>query len=103
DEWWAIFGVTLQTALSFIYSHLVGVQIVATIGAYGVAIIVLTVLIRLLLAPLQQYQLVRQRKAMVEPRTLAPQLADLTKQDKKDPQRMTTERMKLYQEHGVNP
>ena len=103
DAWWAIFGLTLQTALSFIYSHLSGVSIIATIGAYGVAIIVLTIVIRLLLAPLQQFQLVMQRRAMVEQRKLAPQLAELTKKYKKDPQRMNTERMKLYQEHGVNP
>ena len=56
DAWWAIFGVTLQTALGFIYNNLVGVPAIATIGAYGVAIIVLTIIIRVLLSPLQQFQ-----------------------------------------------
>jgi YidC/Oxa1 family membrane protein insertase len=68
-----------------------------------VAIIVLTILIRLLLAPLQQFQLVNQRKTMVEQRKLAPQMAELSKKYKKDPQRLNAERMKLMQEHGVNP
>jgi YidC/Oxa1 family membrane protein insertase len=73
------------------------------IGAYGVAVIVLTVIIRLILAPLQQFQLVTQRKSMVEQRKVAPQIAELRKKYKKDPQRLQAETMKLYQEHGVNP
>ena len=77
--------------------------LVATIGAYGVAIVVLTIIIRVLLSPLQQFQLVTQRKTMVEQRKLAPQVGELRKKYKKDPQRLNTEMMKLYQEHGVNP
>ena len=103
DAWWAIFGVTIKTALSFIYEHLAGVPVIATIGAYGVAIIVLTIIIRVLLSPLQQFQLVTQRKTMVEQRKLAPQVAELRKKYKKDPQRLNSEMMKMYQEHGVNP
>jgi YidC/Oxa1 family membrane protein insertase len=68
-----------------------------------VAIIVLTIVIRLILAPLQQFQLVTQRKTMVEQRKLAPQVADLRKKYKKDPTKLNAEMMKLYQEHGVNP
>ncbi len=103
DAWWAIFGVTLQTALGFIYDHVAGIGVIEAIGAYGVAIIVLTVIIRVLLAPLQQFQLLTQRKTMVEQRKLAPQVGELRKKYKKDPQRLNTEMMKLYQEHGVNP
>ena len=103
SAWWTIFGVTLQSALSFIYTHVVGIAVFNTIGAYGVAIIFLTILIRLLLAPLQQFQLVTQRRTMVEQRKLAPQVAELRKKYKKEPQRLNTEMMKLYQEHGVNP
>ena len=94
---------TLNTALGFIYSNVQGIPVVSVIGAYGVAIIVLTILIRLLLAPLQQFQLVTQRKTLVEQRKLAPQVAELRKKYKKDPQRLNTEMMKMYQEHGVNP
>ena len=73
------------------------------IGPYGVAIVLLTIAIRLLLAPLQQFQLVNQRKNMIEQRKLAPQMAELAKKYKKDPQRLNVERMKLMQEHGVIP
>src|SRR2546423_1489812 len=101
--WWNVFGVTLQSALSFIYSQVVGIPFLDLIGPYGVAIVVLTILIRLILAPLQQFQLVNQRKTMVEQRKLAPEMAELTKKYKKDPQKLNSERMKLMQEHGVNP
>lgn len=77
--------------------------VVETIGAYGVAIVIVTVIIRLLLAPLQQFQLLRSRKTMAEQRKLAPQVAELRKKYKKEPQKLNAEMMKLYQEHGVNP
>ena len=93
----------LSALLNFIYAHFQGVPILETIGAYGMAIIVLTIMIRLLLAPLQQFQLVTQRKSMAEQRKLAPQVAELRKKHKKDPQKLNSEMMKLYQEHGVNP
>ncbi len=101
--WWAVFGVTLQSLLTFIYTHIAGVSFFAAIGAYGVAIIVITVIIRVLLSPLQQFQLVTQRKTYAEQRKLAPEVAELRKKYRKDPQRLNTETMKLYQEHGVNP
>ena len=93
----------LGSLLSFMYDHLVGVPIIATIGAYGVAIIVVTILIRLALAPLQQFQLVTQRRTVAEQRKLAPEVAQLKKKFGKDAQKLNAEMMKLYQEHGVNP
>jgi len=103
DLWWAIFGVSLTWLLHTIYGAIQSVPVLATIGAYGVAIIVITLIIRALLAPLLQFQLVTSRKAMVEQRKLGPQVAELRKKFKKDPQRLNTETMKLYQEHGINP
>jgi YidC/Oxa1 family membrane protein insertase len=93
----------IASLLNFIFVHFQGVGALDVIGAYGMAIIVLTIIIRLLLAPLQQFQLVTQRKSMAEQRKLAPQVAELRKKYKKDPQKLNSEMMKLYQEHGVNP
>jgi YidC/Oxa1 family membrane protein insertase len=103
DLWWAIFGVSLDWLLHSVYGYVSEVPLLATIGAYGVAIIVITLVIRALLAPLLQFQLVTSRRAMTEQRKLGPQVAELRKKYKKDPQRMNTEMMKLYQEHGINP
>ena len=93
----------LGSLLSWIYDHLVGLPIVDTIGAYGVAIIAVTILIRLALAPLQQFQLLTQRRTVAEQRKLAPEVAQLKKKYGKDTQKLNAEMMKLYQEHGVNP
>jgi YidC/Oxa1 family membrane protein insertase len=101
--WELVIKDPLAWLLAFIHTHLQGVPVVETIGAYGVAIVVLTIIIRLGLAPLQQFQLVTQRKTMVEQRKLAPQVAELRKKFKKEPQKLNAEMMKLYQEHGVNP
>jgi YidC/Oxa1 family membrane protein insertase len=101
--WEVVIKDPLAWLLGYIYSHLQGMPVVETIGSYGVAIIVLTIIIRLALAPLQQFQLVTQRKTMVEQRKLAPQVGELRKKYKKDPQKLNAEMMKLYQEHGVNP
>jgi YidC/Oxa1 family membrane protein insertase len=93
----------LAWLLQTIYDAVQGWPLVDQIGAFGVAIIVLTILIRLAMAPLQQFQLVTQRKTMVEQRKLAPEVGELRKKYKKDPQKLNAEMMKLYQEHGVNP
>jgi YidC/Oxa1 family membrane protein insertase len=77
--------------------------VVEAIGSYGVAIIILTILIRLVLSPLQQFQLVTSRKSMIEMRKLAPQIAEIRKKHKGDREKVQAEQMKLYQEHGVNP
>ena len=101
--WTVVVKNPLQWLLDNIYAHLQGVPVVETIGAYGIAIIVVTIIIRLALAPLQQFQLVTQRRSMAEQRKLAPEVAELRKKYKKDPQKLNAEMMKLYQEHGVNP
>ena len=101
--WESLVEHPLASFLLFLFDHLRTVPIIEQIGAYGVAIIILTIIIRLLLAPLQQFQLVTQRKTMVEQRKLAPQVADLRKKYKKDPQKLNAEMMNLYKEHGVNP
>jgi YidC/Oxa1 family membrane protein insertase len=101
--WTAVVFNPLNWLLFFIYDHIKDVPLLETIGAYGVAVIILTIIIRLLLAPLQQFQLVTQRRSMTEQRKLAPQVAELRKKYKKDAAKLNAEMMKLYQEHGVNP
>jgi YidC/Oxa1 family membrane protein insertase len=89
--------------LNYIYVHFQAIPVLATVGAYGLAIIALTIGIRLILSPLQQFQLVTQRKSMLEQRKLAPQVSELRKKFKKDAQRLNAEMQKLYAEHGINP
>jgi YidC/Oxa1 family membrane protein insertase len=91
----------LLAVLNFIYVHFQTVPVLASIGAYGAAIVVLTIGIRLVLSPLQQFQLVTQRKSMLQTRKLAPEVAALKKKFKG--QQLQVETQKLYSEHGINP
>ncbi len=66
---------------------------------YGVAIILLTVVIKLLFVPLQY----KSHKSMKGLQKLQPQVAKLQEKYKDDKQKQQTEMMKLYREHKVNP
>ncbi|OLC53834.1 MAG: hypothetical protein AUH85_13300 [Chloroflexi bacterium 13_1_40CM_4_68_4] len=66
---------------------------------FGLAIILLTIAIRLAVYPLYVTQ-IRSQRAMQE---LAPVMNDLKKKYPKDRQRFAEEQMKLYKERGVNP
>jgi YidC/Oxa1 family membrane protein insertase len=66
---------------------------------FGLAVVVVTVAIRLALYPLFRAQ-VRSARAMQE---LAPAMSELKKKHGTDRARMQQEQMKLYQERGINP
>ncbi|MBM4433610.1 MAG: membrane protein insertase YidC [Chloroflexi bacterium] len=66
---------------------------------FGLAIVGVTLLIRLLLYPLFVAQ-IRSQRAMQE---LAPALQEMRTRYGKDKQRVAEEQMKLYREKGVNP
>jgi YidC/Oxa1 family membrane protein insertase len=68
-----------------------------------VAIILLTIGIKIVLSPLYQMQLSMSKRAQADMRRVAPMIADLKKKYKGDPQRLQQEQLKLYKEHGVNP
>lgn len=65
----------------------------------GWAIILFTVLLRLLMLPLT-LQSLKSSKAMQE---LQPQLRELQKKYAKDKEKLTQETMRLYKEAGINP
>jgi YidC/Oxa1 family membrane protein insertase len=66
---------------------------------YGVAILVLTTIIRVVLWPLQSKANQSMRKTAV----LAPKMQELREKYKDDPTRMNQEVMKLYKQYGINP
>jgi YidC/Oxa1 family membrane protein insertase len=67
--------------------------------AWGLSIVILVVVMRLIMVPLFVKQMHAQRKMAA----LAPQVAALRKKYKNDKQTMNQEVMKLYQENGANP
>ncbi len=66
---------------------------------YGIAIILLTIVVRVLLF----YPSLKSAMSMEEMKKIQPQLLAVREKFKKDPQRMNQEMMKLYKEHKVNP
>jgi YidC/Oxa1 family membrane protein insertase len=68
-------------------------------GSFGLAIIVLVIIVRLLMLPLTLRQL-RSTRAMS---TLAPKMQEIQKKYAKDQQKLQQEITKLYKEAGVNP
>lgn len=68
-------------------------------GNYGLAIILLTLTVKLVLHPLTR----RQLRSMKEMQYLAPQMTALRQKYQGDPQRMNMEIMNLYRAHKVNP
>ncbi len=73
--------------------------IYSVIPSYGVAIILLTLISRLVIAPLG----VKQIRSMQQMQKLQPKVKELQKKYKGDRQKLNEEMMKLYKEHGANP
>lgn len=69
------------------------------IGNWGVAIIVLTIIIRIILFPLSFKGMVGMQKM----KELAPKMKELQAKHKGDPQKMQAAMMELYKKHGANP
>ena len=66
---------------------------------FGISIIILTIVIRLVLLPLG----IKQIKSMQHMQAIQPKIKALQKKYKKDKQKLQEETMKLYREAGVNP
>jgi YidC/Oxa1 family membrane protein insertase len=71
----------------------------AFIPSYGVAIILLTLVVRVLLLPLS----IKQTRSMRETQRIQPEIAKIRAANKGNSQKMNEELMALYKEHGVNP
>ena len=71
----------------------------AGLANYGLAIILMTVFIKIILYPLTNKQL----KSMRTMQELQPKLKELQAKYKESPEKMQAETMKLYQEKGFNP
>src|SRR3989339_1907731 len=68
-------------------------------GAFGFAIIALTIAIRMLFQPFFKKQ-IETAKKMQEPK---PHLDNLSSKHKDDKKQLQAEQLKLYQQHGINP
>lgn len=71
----------------------------ALVGNYGIAIILLTVVLKVILFPLAWKQI----KNMQHMQAIQPKIKDLQKKYKNNKPKQQEETMKLYREAGVNP
>jgi len=71
----------------------------AIVPNYGVVIILLTVIIKLLMLPMYH----KQMRSMKKMQALQPQINDLKNRFKDDPQKLQKEQMELFKKHKVNP
>lgn len=66
---------------------------------YGLAIIIFTIIIRLLMLPLT----VKQYRSTAKMQEIQPQIQEIQKRYKNDKEKLNAEMLKLYQENKVNP
>jgi YidC/Oxa1 family membrane protein insertase len=86
-EW---FGVPILLLMNWVY---------ARVGNYGIAIILLTIVSKVLFYPLT----VKSMRSMKAMQALQPQINALRNKYRSDPQRLQRETMELYRQHKVNP
>lgn len=84
----------LETGLATLLTNIAKV-----VGNYGVAIIILTIFVRLLLLPLT----LKQEKSMKKMRDIQPELDKLKEKYKDKPQEFQKATAEIYKEHNVNP
>jgi YidC/Oxa1 family membrane protein insertase len=89
---WSVIANVLLAVMKFFYR-------VVPPHNWGVAIILLTVTVKILTFPLQH----KSMKSMQEMQKLQPQIEEIKKKYAGDQQRQNVEQMKLFKEHGVNP
>jgi len=68
-------------------------------GNYGVAIILLTVMVKLVLLPLT----IKQTRSMIAMQKIQPEIKKLQEKYKDDKEKLSQEMMKFYKENKVNP
>lgn len=97
ESWWwmrAIYLV-LTDILNWIHRVLV--------SNYGIAIMLLTVLVKLIVFPLVHRSIKIQAKSSAEMKRVKPHLQAINEKYKDDAQEKQRQTWKVYQEHGINP
>lgn len=92
-------NVGLTRFFEFIQSLIKLIGVTNPSAYYGLSIILFTIIIRLILLPLN----LKQMKSQAAMQQVQPEVKKLQEKYKNDPQKSQQEMMKLYKEKGVNP
>ena len=87
----------IQALVDFVV-HILN-AIYGVVGNYGIAIIIVTVLMRIIIFPLT----LKQEKSMKKMRELQPELEKIKEKYKDNPQELQRRTAEIYKENGVNP
>lgn len=93
-QWMRWLKLGLMYSLNFLHS---------LVGNYGLAIVILTILIRIVTHPLAHKGMKLQAKTMAEMQKIKPLLDEVNRKYKNDPAKRNQEMMRLYKEHGISP
>jgi YidC/Oxa1 family membrane protein insertase len=88
--WFDVIAKPLIVGLNFLHAY---------VGNYGIAIIILTIIIKILFWPLSQ----KSYKSMEKMKKIQPLMAQVREKYKDDRDQMNKEVMQLYKSHKVNP
>jgi len=69
----------------------------------GICIVLITIMVRGLLHPFSRRQMINAKIMQAKQEKLAPEIKKLTEKYGDDFQKLQSEKMKLYREHGINP
>lgn len=94
--WFALVSGTLNWLLNFYHSIL---DHVAKSGSWGLAIILLTITVRVAIWPLHA----KSTRTMKRMAKLQPEMAKIKEKYADDPNKINTETMGLYRKYGINP
>ncbi|WP_321973602.1 YidC/Oxa1 family membrane protein insertase [Paratractidigestivibacter sp.] len=83
--------------INFLYAALQGIQ--GFVGDWGLSVICLTIVVRLILMPLQTKSV----KSTAGMQVMQPRIQEIQEKYADDPQRLQEETMKIYSEMNVNP
>lgn len=89
----------LQRITDFFHNTVGHLGFCRAIGSWGVAIILMTIFLRLVLWPFHA----KSMRSMKKMSKLAPKMEKLKEKHGDDPQKMQMETMKMYRRYGVNP
>lgn len=84
----------IMTVLGWILTFLYDI-----VNNYGIAIIVFTLLVKLILFPIE----IKQRRSMAKTQKIQPLLNEVQKKYANDKEKLNQETMKLYQKYGISP
>lgn len=92
-----IFGWAISPLAKYLSKALVWIE--SWCHSWGLAIIILTILVRLLMWPVYA----KSARSMKRMSKLSPMLKDIREKYPDDPQKQNQETMKLYSQYGINP